>query len=309
MFDLCTPPCTPPLPLAPPLGSPYTVSVPTRPQPLDVFAYLDVRTYLRDEYTHRKAQGRGFSYRAFSRRAGLRSPNHLKRVIDGERTLTPEMALRYAEALGLTGNSATYFCDLAAFGRASTLEERNAAYKRLAGYRSYRRAHHLEICHAEYHANWYIPAIRELVLRHDFCEDPAWIAGQLIPAIRPSEAQHALRTLEELGLLKREQGRLVQGEPVVTTGPETRGLHIRNYHRSMMEHAVQSMDLVPAAMRDISSLTFCTGEETLIDIKERIQRFRQELISLVADTVEGDRVVQLNIQLFPLSQAEQEETP
>jgi hypothetical protein len=29
-----------------------------------------------------------FSHRAFARRAGVRSPNHLKRIIDGDRSLT-----------------------------------------------------------------------------------------------------------------------------------------------------------------------------------------------------------------------------
>src|SRR5688572_29452348 len=51
----------------------------------DLYGYLDHRVYLRDEYAARKAEKRGFSFRAFSRRAGLQSPNHLKRVIDGER--------------------------------------------------------------------------------------------------------------------------------------------------------------------------------------------------------------------------------
>lgn len=278
----------------------------TKPAPPDVFAYLDVRSYLRDVYDYRKEYGRGFSYRAFSRRAGLRTPNHLKRIIDGDRTLTPEMALRYAGALGLTGDAIAYFCDLAAFGRASTLEERNAAYERLTGYRSYKRAHHTDSVHAEYYSKWYIPAIRELLLRADFEEDPGWIGSQLVPPIRPSEAQQALATLTELGLVERKDGKLVQCDRVVTTGPETRGLHIRNYHRGMMDQAMQSMDLVPPAERDISSLTACVRQETLLLIKERVQAFRKELIALVSADPDGDRVVQLNFQLFPLSRGSEE---
>ena len=279
-----------------------------KPPPPDVFTYLDLCAYLRDVYAYKKEHGRGFSYRAFSRRAGLRTPNHLKRVMDGDRTLTPEMAVRYASALQLTGDAATYFCDLAAFGRASSFEERNATYGRLTGYRSYKRAHHLDSVHAEYCSRWYIPAIRELVRLGDFREDPAWIAAQLVPPIRPAEAARALETLEMLGLLERKDGMLVQADRVVTTGPETRGLHIRNYHRNMMDQAVQSMDLVVAADRDISSLTLCARRQTLHAIKERVQRFRQELIALVANDSDGDCVMQVNIQLFPLSRAAPEES-
>ena len=284
------------------LGKPTDVA-----QAPDVFAYLDVCSYLRDVYTHNKARKRGFSYRSFSRRAGLRTPNHLKRIIDGDRTLTPEMAVRYATALGLKGDTASYFCDLAAFGRASSHEERNSVYERLRGYRSYKRAHRLELVHAQYCSTWYIPVIREMVLRRDFRDDPAWVAEQLIPPIRPSEAEEALNILVDLGMLLRTEDGIEQSDRVVTTGPETRGLHIRNYHQQMMVRAVQSMDLVPAAERDISSLTLCVGEGKLAEVKDRIQRFRQELIALVTADDGGGQVLQLNIQLFPMSQPPKDE--
>ena len=73
----------------------------------EVFAYLDYRAYLRDYYTSRKAQGASFSFRSFSRKAKLRSPNYLKLVMDGARNLTAEMAARFAQACGLGGEGTT----------------------------------------------------------------------------------------------------------------------------------------------------------------------------------------------------------
>ena len=269
----------------------------------DVFGYLDYRAFLRDTYTARKAEGRGFSYRAFSRRAGLRSPNHLKRVIDGERSLSPEMATRYAGALGLQGEQATGFLDLVAFGEARSDAERNAAYERLQSRRRYRKAQRLDVAHAAYHGHWFVPAIRELVCADGFEPDPASIARRLLPPISVAEAARALDTLLELGLVERtDDGGLRQTDNVVTTGPETRGLHVRNYHRAMLERAAAAMELVPAPERDISSLTFTADDETLEEIKGRIQAFRRELIALVSERT-GERVVQLNLQLFPLSRS------
>lgn len=267
-----------------------------------VFDYLDVRAYLRDVYDARKARSRGWSYRAFSKKAGLASPNHLKRVIDGERDLSPEMAVRYAAALGLDAQASAYFCDLAAFGRAATSAEKNAAYQRLSTSRGYRRAQKLELAHAAYHANWWVPAIRELSLRPDFHNDPDWIAAQLLPPIRRQEAAEAVETLVALGMVTfRPDGRAEPGAAVVTTGPETRGLHIGNYHRVMMERAAAAIDLVPRDQRDISSLTFCVGAGRLAEVKERIRQFRKEIIALAADETDGDQVIQLNLQLFPLT--------
>lgn len=280
-----------------------SVTPPRSPKdPVVVYDYLDVRAYLRDLYAHRKARTRGWSFRAFSRRAGLGSPNHLKRVMDGERDLTAEMAVRYAEALGLDGPAAAYFCDLAAFARATTSAEKNAAYQRLATSRGYRRAQRLEMAQAAYHGHWWVPAIRELALRADFRADPAWIAEQLLPAIRPAEAAEAIDVLVALGMLAVDpDGRARVGTTVLTTGPETRGLHIGNYHRSMLERAAASIDLVPARERDISSLTFCVGPGRLQEIKERVRQFRKELMALAAEETAGDQVIQLNFQLFPLS--------
>jgi len=294
-----------PLPTLPPAGNLERMQsgTPTRtPKEPVVYDYLDVRGYLGDLYRFRKARGRGWSFRAFSRKAGLASPNHLKRVIDGERELTAEMAARYAQALGLDAAASTYFCDLAAFARATTAADRNAAYQRLSTSRGYRRAQRIEIAHAAYHGHWWIPAIRELALRPDFRNEPAWIAAQLLPPIRPAEAAEAMEVLISLDMLAVDaDGRPRQGNAVVTTGPETRGLHIGNYHRTMMQRAAAAIDLVPARDRDISSLTFCVGPGRLAQIKERIREFRKELIALAADEPAGDQVIQLNFQLFPLS--------
>ena len=61
---------------------------------VDIFQFLDYRTYLRAFYDAEKASSSTFSYRAFSMRAGLASPNHLKRIMDGERSLQGELDAR-----------------------------------------------------------------------------------------------------------------------------------------------------------------------------------------------------------------------
>jgi uncharacterized protein (TIGR02147 family) len=272
----------------------------------DVYAHFDYRALLRAYYEDRKLHGRGFSYRAFARRAGFKSPNHLKRVIDGERNLTPEMAERCVRACGFTGEEASYFRELVAFNEAKTESERSARYRTLSAFRGYRKAHKLQAAEADYCASWYIPAIRELAARPDFDEDPAWIAAQLIPAIKPKEARTALETLLALGLLVREGDRLRPGEQIVTTGPETRGMHIVSYHRAMMARASEAMDVLPKAQRDISSLTLALGRGGLELLKHRIQEFRRELLGLEQTGESVDQVVQVNLQLFPLSRSRRE---
>jgi len=267
-----------------------------------VFDYLDHRAFLRDYYVDRK-QRRGQSFRSFSRRVGLGSPNYLKLVIDGQRNLTDRMARRFAHAAGLSGDAAEYFVELVRFARATTTAERAEHYAKLTGFQRFQKARPLDAASAAYHSKWYLPAVRELAARADFQDDPHWIASMLWPSIPPAEAARALETLLTIGLLQRgADGRVVQGELLVSTGPEVRSVVVASYHRAMLERASASIDAVPPDQRDISSLTLCLGADGLRRLKDRVQRFRRELLELSALEDAPVQVVQMNFQLFPLSE-------
>lgn len=275
---------------------------------VDVFDFLDYRAFLRAYYAHAKHTRRGFSHRAFSRRAGLGSPNHLKRVMDGTRNLTLDMAERFATALGLDGQAADYFVQLVKLGQARSSVERGLAYQKLTTFKAYRSTRTLDLAHAAYHSTWYIPAVRELAARRDFRAEPKWIATRLLPPIKPSEAKAALDTLLELGLLRRgDDGAVAQSEPVITTGPEMHALHIANYHRMMMQRAAESIDLVASERRDISAVTLLVGAGAMARIKRRVQRFRRELLELALSEKQATQVIQMNFQIFPLSAGPEEE--
>ena len=274
----------------------------------DVFAFLDFREYLREFYARRKEKT-AFSYRAFSRRAGLKSPNYLKLVIDGQRNLTAPMAERFAEACGLEGDEAAFFVELVNFGQSQSLADKNESYSRLARFRQYRKIHTLRIAEDAYHSRWYLPAVRELALRQDFQPDPHWIAGQLIPSIKAEEASEALVLLKQLGMLEEDgDGNLVQGTPLVSTGNEVASLHLMNFHRTMMAHAASALERIGSDDRDISSVTLCVNEGRLPQLKQALQRFRKELLSLSEMEDSPSQVVQINFQLFPLSHPSKEES-
>jgi uncharacterized protein (TIGR02147 family) len=276
---------------------------------VEVHEYLDYRAYLRDYYSAKKAESRAFSYRSFARKAGVSSPNYLKLVIDGKRNLSTRMAERFAKACGLDPENARYFVCLVSFSQAATSADKAKEYAKLTSFRSYRRAHKLDLAHAAYYGDWYMPVIRELAAFRDFREDPTWIAEQLLPAISRTQAARALETLMALGLLVRdEHGRLVQADVLVSTGPETTGLHIAAFHRAMTSRALESIDLVPKEERDISSLTLGLSRGGLNAFKQRLQRFRRELLELSA-LEDAEQVVQVNFQLFPLSRSPKRGAP
>jgi uncharacterized protein (TIGR02147 family) len=273
-----------------------------------VFGYVDYRAFLRDFYRTQKENKRPFSYRAFAKRAGIRSYNFLQLVMKGERNLGPEMAVRFARGCGLGKAEADYFCELVAFGQARTAEERTRCYERLGRFRQFREAHKLEPAQAAYHSTWYMPAIRELVALAGFKDDPKWIAAKLTPPISPAQARDAIETLCTLGLLVREgRGRLRQADRVVTTGAGPLGHHVVNFHHAMIAQAAHALDQLPREERDISAVTLGVSERAFARIKERVATFRQELLQMADLDGAPERVVQVNFQVFPLSIAKGEE--
>jgi len=267
-----------------------------------VFEYQDYRQFLRDFYAAQKAKSRAFSHRAFSKRAGLSSSNYLGLVMKGQRDLSSEMAPRFAKACGLSKRSADFFCDLVAYCQAKTTEEKQRWHERLARFRKFRDAHRLVGEQTAYHANWYMPAVRELATLAAFEEKPSWVATALEPAISERQAKDALETLQKLGLLVRDStGKLRQAQALVTTGPGPLGHHIFVYHHGMLDLAKRALDQLPREQRDVSSLTLCVAESTLPLLKERIREFRHELLQLAELDPKPERVVQINFQMFPLS--------
>lgn len=275
---------------------------------VSVYDFLDHRAYLAAYYQAAKRTRPSFSFRLFSKLAGLRSPNFLKLVIDGQRNLGADSVARFTQALGLEGADAEFFSDLVAFGQAQTLAEKNRAFERIAASRRFRAARRIDGELFAYLSHWYNPVIRELAARDDFQEEPRWIAAQLRPHISPAEAAEAMKLLLSLGLLVRDPstGRVARGEPTLTTEHEVRSVGAAAFHRQMLERAAQSIDTVRGAERDLAALTVCVSPETAAIVKQRIHQFREALTELCDADTKGSTVYQLNIQWFPLSLAKED---
>ena len=269
-----------------------------------VYDYINYRAFLRDHFAASKKAKKQYSFRYFARKAGLSSSNFLKLVMDGKRNVGPAALEGFIKALKLSEAEAAFFRDLVALAQSETVAERNRAFERVSADTRFRRARRPDGPLFKYLSRSYYPAIRELAGRSDFREDAKWVARQLLPAITTRQAKAALKTLEELGLLVRdEKERLVRGEPSLTTGHEVRSVVIPAYHRQMIERAAWAVDNVSADERDMSAQTVCVRGSSLADLKERIHRFRKEMLERCDSETEGERVYQLCIQLFPLSQS------
>ncbi len=264
--------------------------------------FLDYRTFLDAVYSDRKSRVRGYSYRAFSEDLGFSASTLLHQIVRGYRPLSERNAKKIAARLGIRKWEKRYFFTLVDYCNARDGVVREEFFRKLIAYKRHLVPEAVEGFWLEYCSEWFHPVIRELVSMSGGIPEPQWIAETLIPHIRPDQARESLRLLETLQLIERTpEGGDVQKEKTVRTAYRVREMALVRYHQKMMDLAKESLTGIPGKERDISASTLCVDEVTFEKIRSLIHEFQQRVMMESEQCLEGDRVVQVNVQLFPFT--------
>lgn len=268
----------------------------------DLINYMNYRDFLRDYYEEKKRAHSFYSFRLFSEKAGFKSPNFLKLVIEGQRNISKDSVFKFCKALGLNRKESDYFENLVFFNQSRTLEEKNSYLNKLMKHRKSTDPKRIEKSEYSYFSQWYHPVIRELVCAPDFNEDYKKLGQAVIPAIGAAEAQKSVELLRDLGFIKRgKYGMYRKTSAVLTTGAQVRSVAVANYHRAMMRLASDSIERFPSAQRDIESITVSVSDETYLAMMGKAHDFLMELLRIAEADRNNERVAQVNLQIFPVS--------
>lgn len=269
----------------------------------DLFAYLDYRKYLKEAFLALQAQEPKSSFRSFAKKAGYTSPNLLQLIIGGKRDLSPSHLPGTIKALELNKQEADFFVNLVGFNQAEGFEEKNFHYQKMIRCRKYAAVKPVEKGQFEYFDQWYHPVVRELLVHADFDGNMGWIAGRVSPSITVAQVEKSVELMETLGLIRRdaETGRWRHSEAVVSTPAEVTSLAVANYHRSILRLASDSIEAYGPAERDLRAVTLGIPRSAFPALKKRMEEFWRDLVAL-GDARQGvEEVVQVSLQLFPMS--------
>ncbi len=232
----------------------------------------------------------------------------LKLVMDGERNLGEVSLTKFINALGFNKEEQEFFRNLVYFNQSKTHHEKNHFYQAILKSRQTKLLKPIEQHQYEYYSTWYHPVIRELIESPEFDGTPKWLAQQLNPTIKTIDAKKSLELLEKLGFIEcYDTNRWRQTEPIISTGPELKSLTFFNYHKNLLKISYSALDNVPAHLRDISAVTLGVSPQDIPLLKEKITAFRQELIETISHQSHSNSVVQVNIQLIPLTKIDSTE--
>jgi len=162
----------------------------------------------------------------------------------------------------------------------------------------------------EYYQKWYYSAVRSLVSIGKFKNDDKncrKIGSTLNPRIRPENVKKALKILTRLKFITEDSdGFLVLVDPVITTGilqPERNVsiLNVINFQKEVTALANESLDRFSAKDINLSTLTLGISDATGTLIKDELAAVREKIAALAEKDSDPNRVYQLNMQFFPLS--------
>ena len=267
----------------------------------DVLQYTNYRVYLRDYYEYKKKTVPAFSLRFFAEKAGLSSHAHLKLTIDGKRNITKNTVVKLIHGLGLDGQRAAYFESLVFFNQAQTDADKQVYYAQLLKASPRSKLHKMEKAQFRIFREWHHSAILEMVALKDFRPIPDWISKRLGGLITPAQVTESLKLLVEVGLLVKTANGFRQRDPLITTDDEVQDMMVKMYHLQMLKLSADMLSALPGPQRDVSALTFSIKREDFPNLKKHLQLMRKELLDFSAKAGEAEEVVQINIQLYPLT--------
>ena len=265
--------------------------------------FTDYRVYLQKVYDTLKSAVKKYSYIAFTSLCGLGETNAMYLFMHAGRPLTPKTARRIATSLGIKGEERAYFLKLVEYQHARKSDERNEAFQALIATKARCLSGDWDRQNLDFFNQWYHSAIYEMLRLDGAKDDPSWIAANLKPNIAASKVEESLALLQNLQLVQFDEtlGRLAPTKANISTGSEIRGMVFKSYHNQMINLALAALSQERAANRDISSVTIGIPLTAMDKIKELSAKFRQELLQLADELADKEQIIQINVQVFPLT--------
>jgi len=281
-------------------------ATPVLPQ---VWEYTDYRAWLTDTFKARKAIHSWYSYGVLAQRSGFQARDFLLRVMRGDRRLSPEGAERLADALDLVRREKAYFLALVEYNQARTDADREVAWGKvqhaLAKSRNASAPRLLTDIHREILSEWHHLAIRSLIEMRPDRGDWEALGKRLHPTRTAAVVKRSVALLQKGGLVeKRANGIWHATEKSIATPPEVGNPAVRQFHRECLELAGASLEGIPSDRRNVTGLTLGISERTYRLVCDRLTGLREEIARLAEADERSDRVYQLTLALFPLSEPE-----
>ncbi|MFZ9521207.1 MAG: TIGR02147 family protein [Silvanigrellaceae bacterium] len=282
------------------------VDIPKVRKRVRIFDYSEVGRYFKAVYDEIRRVQKSFSIDAFSEFFGFGSNNTMAQIHSGHRKLSVKAAERISDLLKMSRIEKTYFLSLVKVKHADSAQERD----RLLALTLELRARNSEATNNDKALEFFNSWVHAVVFEVLSMSEPMSVddvCDKIMPDLKAQTAEKSLSFLESIGLLESKTSedtgtrKYIKIKKDFSLGGAVPGLAIVRYHQEMLNLAKDSLITSPPTERDVSSVTIAVSPEQIDLIKDEINRFRKYLLLLSSQAESNSRVMQVNVQLFPLS--------
>jgi uncharacterized protein (TIGR02147 family) len=282
--------------------------------------YMDFRTYLAAFFDYKRKQSAGdlrpYSYATFSAGANIKSPNYLKMIIEGRRNLSSDMILKFAKALGLNKELTEDFDLLVSYGQAMDGADRNMFLKKLSEHRVQVKLRTGEIDKKTWEKipSWAAWVIYAMVDQEGVRYDLKSLKDLLRGKASEDEIEQALGSLFKSGELVMDPatGEVTKARTLIESAEDVPVALVRKLQAQLMYLGLESLYQDAATEREFGTLTLSLTKQEFEEVKFKLRQIRKQINkdnSIARMSSKGDRVYQLNIQLFPVTNLATKQKP
>lgn len=278
------------------VASPIKQTLPDIIEMPELGNYLDYRLFLADFYRFKrfmtKRDLRPYSYAMFSAAANIKSPNYLKMIIEGKRNLGDDMIPKFAKAMGLDKQGTEEFRRLVNFTQSTDPGTRNMFLKELNEFRVENKLKAGEIDQKTWDkvpnwVTWILFAMKD----QEGVEFQAEKIHELLRGkAKMSEIESAIAGLNENG-----GASISEDIPVAL---------IRKLQTELIYLGLESLFRDSATEREFGTATLSLTKQEFEELRFQLRKFRKDVqknIGMKRESSKGERVFQLNLQLFPVT--------
>jgi uncharacterized protein (TIGR02147 family) len=270
--------------------------------PLILYRYEDYRLYLKDFFSHQKANVSGFTHRTFANLAGFSSSSFCLHVMQGHKNLSGDSIQKLLTGMNLEGAAARYFEALVQYNQAKTFHDREFFFSELNKIRRKTLFYRVNKRQFILYSEWYFSVIRELAVYSNWNGDYQLLGSMVVPPLSAEKTRKTVDTLIQAGLLLyNEDGTLHQNSPVVSAD-DAPAVIVNKLKKDFMLKALEAEEKFRKPAKYSSSATISMSIATFNKAKGMIDDLRQQLLTMALNDNEVDQVFQVNFQMFPLSE-------
>lgn len=262
----------------------------------DIFQYDNYRLFLHD-YIRDNYLAKGKSYRAFSKRCGMSSPNYFQQVLAFQRNISQRTAEKISKSMKFSKDASDYFITLVQIESAKNANDRKALFEQLQKIAA--RRNEKIVKDDGFHGSWVHQIVWSMAHTQFFEANPLFIQRRFRAGVSREEIDNSINFLREKGYFVREEpDSPYRPKPLkIETNNDLRNLSLQRNHSKFMQMGISRMtdDL---AEREFQGLTIAFKKSSWPQLKEKMREFVRQMRDSLGDSDEADAVIRLQMAAF-----------